>query len=214
MAHAVDTGKGEVLDSLMAAPLGAVEGDINPNIARNAKGITAVYFARNLSATLKRRVVEKGVSLARGYDDKAVKKYHGDMDGEEVRKQAIHRDMNVYEVKVVPVRKVLKFNNALIEIPVDGTEVSIPEGLWDLHLGNYERIRSEDILVRSAEYERLSNRWCSPMTPNPVYEAGQERPTDSEDRPYGYIEFRRQEIHVQQATQDLTRVYAAEGVEV
>jgi hypothetical protein len=209
----IDTGKQDVLDSLQLAKLGTVEGDINPNIARNAKGVTAVYFARNLSASIKRRVPGKTVTIGRNYDDPAVKKYHGGMDGEEVRRQSIHRDMSVYEVKVVPVRKVLKFNNALIEIPVDGTEVSIPEGLWDHHLGNYERVRSEDTLVRSEEYTRLSYRWTE-TSPNPVFESGTDRPTDSEDRPTAYIEFRRQEIHVQQATQDQTRVYAAEGVEV
>lgn len=215
MAQDVDTGKGAVLDSLTAAPLGSVEGDINPNIARNAKAMTAVYFARNLSGTLKRRTIDIAVTVGVGYDNPKVKKYWGNMDGEEIRKQCAQgRDMNLYKNDVYPVRKVLKFNNQLIEVPVDGTEISIPEGLWDIYLGNYDRIRSKDNLTQSQEYERLSNRWCSPGTPNPVYEAGTEPPKDHDGRQTAFIEFRRQEIHVQQATQDLTKVYASEGVEV
>ena len=202
---------------VLAKPLGTVVGDPRPGYAQNARMPTAIFFARNLSNKVERKVLKgKAVSAAQQVPEKVKAKFG--MDGEAI-KDAINMgraDFNEYEYKISPVHKKLMADSQTYLIPASEKEgeagpwVPIPESLYELWLGSWERRHAlnkdgtPDTQVRREESTRLANSISSSV----VFEEGTDRPE------LAYIEMKREEIITAPIAADREMVYAGVKIEV
>ena len=197
---------------VLSRPLGSMPGDPIPGVARNSRPPTAIYFARNLSNQVKRKVlVGKAVSAAQHIDEKVQQKYH--MDGATI-KEAVNMgtgDFNTYDMKVEPVDKVLMADSQRFVIRCSRTEgepgewTPITEALYEIWLGNWERRNHADEQTRREELRRISN---TNDGSSPVFEEGTAR------NEVAYIEFRREEILTAPVAADREKIYAGMKVEI
>lgn len=196
------------MESVKEMPLGA-QGERNPNVAANAVPPKALYHARNVSSTVKRRVVKHFVNDSMDSYPQEVLDHYG-IDRIELKKRCQTRDMNIYEEKAVPIRRGLVFNNRVTVVEPGpegkpGEWKPIDEGIVDLYLGNWERMHSSDPKVRETEGLRIARK----LDGKPVcFWEGQDRP------PSAYIEIRREEITVAPVAADNANIFADQAIEI
>jgi hypothetical protein len=153
-----------ILD-INANPLGSGQGEANLSTPFNAVLPAARVYIRNHSASVKRQFVKVSVSWKRGANealraDAELRKIYNISQVREDAQSGI--DMNVYGEKVEPVMFSAKWNSKIYTIPPaadDKSEpprVQVPEGVWDLLMGNYERMHSADPAIRADESMRLA----------------------------------------------------------
>jgi hypothetical protein len=210
-ASGKDARKDAVLAEIAAQPIGSVAGDPRPGVAFNVLPAQAVYFARNRSSELPRKVITQSYSARQHIPEKLQQKYH--MDGATIAQQ-IDRGLANYdetETAIEPVDKVLMWDSKRYVIRCSrepgkpGEWQPIPEGLWDLYLGNYERMHHADAQVRKEEGDRLRGVMGGK---NIVFEEG-ERPNE-----WAYIEFRREEITSEPVATDREKIYQGVPIEI
>lgn len=157
-----------ILASLQNMPLGMGDQEANLQIPFNASKDLVVVRVRNLSATRKRKFYTSRISPFRGgdeYEDEMrEKKKPINMDR---LKRDAYQGMDVsptaYDVK--PAMCTLTFDNGKYEIPaVDARTgdlapwTSVPEGIYDLYYGNYERLTNGTPKERSDEISQVQSR--------------------------------------------------------
>lgn len=187
-------------------PLGTVAGEPIPGLPYNAPYTRPKIYFVNHSRTVERQVVKYGVSFRRG----ARQALAGDktLKSEFVGPQAIYdevkegRDMNVYEMKILPATFRFMHNSRWYYIkPAPSADVEpepmlvTDDGVWDLFMGNYQAMHDPDPRKREEAVLRLSGMWPAPYKHNPVfravYQEGDEQLVEELDNPFGYIEIRR-----------------------
>ena len=188
-----------VLADLREHPLGSQNGE-NWTVPANYKIPPARIYVVNHSRTKEWKKVKIAVSARRGaeealiYDKELAKIYNVDTLTRRIEQG---QDMTRYETGIFPAIYMIQVGGHKIPVPPakDKTSppprVEVPEGAWDLYLGNYDRIRHEDPTVVGAEKTRLSVAWRSRH--NPVFaftdDASGEAVTEKIPNPFGFIEF-------------------------
>jgi hypothetical protein len=151
--------------NLDTTPLGLAQGDPNLSMPFGSKMPSARIFLRNHSTAQIRKFKKVAVSARRG----AAQALAADKSLREIYNMATFydavkagEDMNVYGSKKQSVLFAPKFDGHEWKIPpAKGEEeppkVQVPEGLWDILCGNYERMNSPDIRIRTEEMTRFAN---------------------------------------------------------
>lgn len=203
----MESSKALIELDLKTAPLGQGPGDPNLALPFNATAIRPRVYIVNRSATQPRRIVKVAVSGRRGArealmaDELLRKDFTPQGIYDEANKGA---DMNVYEDGIIkPVVLRVTFNSepffiypAKCKTDKDGKVLEIiekeephlvPDGVWDLYLGNYDRMHSDDHRVVGTEAERLAVTWTQRR--NPVFQYHDELGKHLTDNPFGFVEF-------------------------
>ena len=196
-----------IFRSLSSTPLGQGDGEQKLLRPYNDGPRTVTTYARNWSALKKRRVVREAISWRRG-GEKSVAKGGPLSNGtsiQQLREEARNgMDMNWYAEEVKETDARLLFDGRAWVIPARGQDgepapkTQIPEGLMDLYCGNYERMNSDDPLVRSEEIAKLRARVREIFCLGP----------DDDEHPNGFIEFIREEIEFTARPASEDHVYA------
>lgn len=170
---------------------------------------------------------QRGAEDALVYDKKLAQVYNVDTLIQRVIKG---QDMNRYVKDVKPVGFSFSLGGKQFIIPPAMTEseapprIEVPEGAWDLFLGNFERMfpkdQSADAMEKlTAERVWISKRWK--MRPNPVFAAsldGKPVPLAAVkgggENDFGFIEFIRETQHVGEIPLDRETLRALDMVEV
>lgn len=223
-------------------PIGTAAGDQRYlGMPTNYKIPTARIYVINHSRTKKWKRVVIPVSFRRGAEeailaDKNLKQmYTTELVYKQVSDQG--RDMNRYKEEIFPVGFKLRVPGRpnqrggcepsydRIILPADTPEdkplaYEVPEGTWDLYLGNYERMQgivrdnSDKIVERgnasiiSSEAARLGNFWS--RRHNPVFKwtddgVSQDYTIGGQPNPFGFLEFVR--VPVQTVTEPIDREF-------
>lgn len=195
----------EVYLDLQAHPIGSQRGESFGMPINFAIPPARVYVV-NHSRTRKWKKLLVPVSHLRGaeealiQDKELAKVYNVDT----LVRAAEKRDMSRYRTDLFPVGLKLRIpgtpdgkggceqSHDLIIPPAPEAEtkpimVEVPEGTWDLYLGNYERMRSEDPHVVQDEKQRLAHAWS--RRHNPVFAYTDDGVTTSLENPHGFLEF-------------------------
>lgn len=200
-----------------AAPLGSQPGEEGLSTPYNQTAADAVVRVRNLSASVKRRIIKEYVS---GWDggERSVKEgpYKGQpMTPRELQDRVIKGFNENWETEQVsPQDIVLTHNRQKYLIPAyatdpetgkqiegDAPEVIVPPGMWDLYMGNFERMHSRDIRERTDEMQNVASR-------------GLNRFVIAKGNPYGFLQFSREEMRVTSTVVDRDRIDRGEILEV
>jgi hypothetical protein len=201
-------------------PLGAGQNEANLTAPFNAAVSKARIFLINHSANISRRYVKVPVSFKRGAaqalqaDAELRKLYNISTLREAV---AEGQDMNVYGEKKSAVMYAPTWNGKTYPIPPAKDEnsppprVQVPEGLWDLLMGNYERMNSSDPRERAEEAVRLANSFIAKRNPVLYVTVDGERTT--RDNPFGFIEIERVTEHMEPVSPDTEFLTAMEIAE-
>jgi hypothetical protein len=202
----------EVID-YTKAPLGSLPGEQGLQAPYNGSVQNVVVRVRNLSATVKRKVAKEYVSWRRGgevtlADKKYAEQHFGNTSSvDQLRMRAANNeDMNLYDYRVEPQAFVLRFDNKRYEIPPfdqDGNPapwITVPSGVWDLYMGNWERMHSKSGRERANEMTMLNGRNLNRFV---IGESNS-----------GYLEFSREEIKVTEVLVDQERVRTGSLIEV
>lgn len=209
--RSTDSGKTAIEAELFASPLGSKVGDPRPGIAQNARPAQAIYFARNLSNKVERKVLRRAVSAVQRVPESVQRDYH--MDAAEIQDKTNRglADFNTYELAVDPIDKQMMFDSRPYivrcsrEKGKEGEWTPIPEGLYELYLGSYDRRNSSDEQVRREERVHMTN---ANQGRSIVFEEGAERGE------WAYIEMRREEIKTAPVAADRERIYQGVAVEI
>jgi hypothetical protein len=184
--------KWDQLQQLTQTPLGRADGEANLQVPFNAKPTSVIISVKNHSATVERKVLKAAVSYMGGTEQKAVRDHWEGMTSEAIQKEAARRDMNVYDHKVKPVKAMLPFDGKNYIIPPGKTKedeppkVTVPEGMWDLYMGNWERMNGS-AQERNEELQRLATRFSGRENPAMQFDA-------QGNVKSGYLEFIREEV--------------------
>jgi hypothetical protein len=215
--------KDGILASLQNSPLGLGPNEANLQTPFNTprEGRIVTVRVRNHSAQFKRRVLKIAVSYKRGGDEAVLTdKYRkSGMSMETIQRLSLDRDMNVYTDVVVPVTAVIRFNSKIYRIPPADDpasippEVVVPEGVYDLYLGNYDRMHSADHRDRNDEAQRLFYRWGSGGSRAVLYLKDDGTP-DQDRNPFGFLEFIREVSQPLAQAIDAEQLAAGQIVEV
>jgi hypothetical protein len=201
-------------------PLGLGQGDPSFMSTFGAKLPKARIFLRNWSGRQKRTYVKTAVSFRRGaskllQEDAELRKIHNIATLNEAIKEGI--DMNKYAEKIQAVIFAPMFNGRRYPIPPAkaGEEepplIQVPEGMWDILMGNYERMNSVDIRIRSEEETRFANSQHGKHSPILfITEDGKRR---MKENPFGFIEIERRTEHMEPVAPDTEFLTALEMVE-
>jgi len=183
---------------LQQTRLGDAPGDPDFTRPHNASPPVARIFLRNHSAKRERTYTKVAVSFKRGAaralqaDAKLRQIYNIATINEAVRDG---QDMNVYDQKTQPVMFAPKFNGVMYPIPPAADSASepplvqVPEGLWDLLMGNWDRMHSPDERVRTEESMRLALMRSGKK--NPILFVTVDGERTMLDNPFGFIEIER-----------------------
>ncbi len=212
--------KQELLDDLSERPLGSAPGESNLQTPYNASPGLVLVSIKNHSATAVRRVIDKAVSERRGGGVRAL---DSDMKSagysvETIQREAAMRDMSSYKDVVRPQVATIRFDGKLWYIPPakhkdeDPEPVPVPEGVWDLYMGNYERMHSPDASVRLLETRYLNERWTGAHSAVMVFDADGNH--DFEANPFGFLEFIREDRSFDRHAFDTQSLPASAIVEV
>jgi hypothetical protein len=215
--------------SLQNQPLGKGAGDPNMGVASNYVPPPARIYMQNWSRTQKRKDIKVAVSARHGaeealiYDKELAKIYNVD-----TLVRAVERgvDMNRYEVVIKPVVFSFKVGGQTFAIPpardseTPPPKVEVPEGAWDLFLGNYQRMRAKDkhsgavdAVTIGAEKTALNLRWSRRI--NPVLRYTDDGVvTEQNEKNFGYIEFVRETVVPNKEILDKEYLLALEMIEV
>jgi hypothetical protein len=206
-------GKYDVLQNLMQTPLGRADGEANLQVPFNQGPTTVVVRVRNHSRTATRKLLKAAVSYAgnSAYEPEVLEKYKG-QSPESIQKTAMTRDMNVYATGTKAVKARLPFDGKDYIIPPAKSEseepqaVIVPEGMWDLYMGNWNRMNGTQ-QEKTEELNRLASRF-----------AGRENPAMKFDRngnvQSGYLEFIREEVRPSSMSLDADSLSASDIDEV
>ena len=186
------------MHELAQMPLGHQDGDPNPQQPFTTGKTPARIFLRNHSAKMKRKYVEVGVSFRRGaaealQADAELRKVYNIATLEAARERGI--DKNVYREKIQPVIFAPMFDGKRYPVPPakpgedEPPLIQVPEGIWDLLCGNYERMRSSDARVQADEQTRFANSQVWKHSPVRYITIDGKR-TEKEN-PFGFIEIER-----------------------
>jgi hypothetical protein len=187
----------ETYQNLQQTSLGGAPGDPNLNMPFGSKLPAARIFLRNHSTKQLRKFKQISVSARRG----AAQALAADKKLREIYNMATFydavkagEDLNVYGEKKQSILYAPKFDGRAWNIPpARGEEepptVQVPEGLWDLLMGNYERMHSPDHRVRAEEAVRYANSMVFKVSYILFVTVDGNR--QMRDNPFGFIEIER-----------------------
>lgn len=202
--RSTDSGKAAIEAELQGAPIGSMPGDPVPGLSYRRPGSQAVYFARNISNQVEREVTTATLSAIGVVSEELKKKFS--LDGEAI-KDRVNRGLlpaNITDLKLEVIDKVFRYDGKSYLIPASRTKgeagpwVPIPEGVWDLLLGNYDIIHGKDEFSRRDEMTQLAGRWGGKCV---AFAEGTER------KPWQYVELKREEISEAPVAADREKVY-------
>jgi len=160
-----------VMQSLSNVPLGFMDGESNINVPLNRGENTVLVRVRNRSAELERNVYhDDHISGFRGgelYEEERSKSKSGGVFSlEKARRDAfmLGKEMTPFTKQIKPTNIVLKFDNKSYLVPSHGPNgelapwTPVPEGLYDLYVGNYSRMNSKDPRVKNDEIQLIQTR--------------------------------------------------------
>jgi hypothetical protein len=183
---------------LTSNALGNAQGDPNLSMPFGSKMPAARIFLRNHSAAQIRKFKKVAVSARRGAAqalaaDKSLREIYNLATFYDAVKAG--EDMNVYGQQKKAVLFAPKFDNFEWKIPPAKAEeeppkVQVPEGMWDILMGNYERMNSPDIRVRSEEQTRFANTQA--FKTNFILFVTVDGQRKMLDNPFGFIEIIRE----------------------
>lgn len=205
-----------VMAELNKHPLGSVNGE-NFTVPANYRIPQARIYVVNHSRTRKWKRLVLAVSHLRGAEDalmmnKGLRDVYGST--ELVYKQVEKgRSMNQYKEEVKPV--VFKLDlpgGKALHVPPAAKEddpplmVEVPDGTWDLYLGNYDRMQGypgkesrtlpdgspnprerQDTRIAQEESTALALRWQTRH--NPVFRVTDDGVSEDRENPFGILEF-------------------------
>ncbi len=195
------------LADLSQHPLGTGRGE-NFSVPSNYRIPPARIYVVNHSATRAWKRVVIPVSELHGAEEAIIadkelaKVYNVDTLTRQVEKG---KDMNRYKTEVFPVAFALRIpgGGSRIIPPAKSKDdkpiaVEIPDGTWDLYLGNYDRMqgyagiksRDEekfDPLIKADEENRFAVSWRQRY--NPVFRVTDDGETTERNNPHGFLEF-------------------------
>jgi hypothetical protein len=193
----IPSGYADIRYQIDQTPLGMAPGDPNFNMPFGSKLPAARVFLRNHSTKQIRRFKQVAVSARRG----AAQALAADKKLREIYNMATFydavkagEDMNVYGEKKQSVLYAPKFDGRTWSIPpARGEEepvaVQVPEGMWDILMGNYERMHSPDARIRSEEAVRFANSQVFKNSYILFVTVDGKRTMN--DNPFGFIEIER-----------------------
>ena len=144
------TPEAAVIYDLNQNPLGALQGEANLQTPFNSVAKRPNVYIVNHSRTRERKVCTVPVSYLSGADEalrksKDYQKEYGNVAN--IYEAAKRRDMSIYEMKIVPCVLKIQFDSQTFYIPPATEEdpnnapaEMVPDGVWDLYLGNFERM--------------------------------------------------------------------------
>jgi hypothetical protein len=221
-----------VEQSLQQDPLGNRAGE-KFDVPANYRIPDCRVYAINHSRTRPWKRIAVAVSAQRGaedalvYDKKLAQVYNVDTLIQRVIKG---QDMNRYVKDVKPVAFSFSLGGRTFIIPPAMSDaeapprIEVPEGAWDLFMGNYDRMNprgnsSDEMEKQTAERVWISKRWK--MRANPVFSAvvdGKPMPVSHQggrgENEFGFIEFVRETQHVGAIPLDRDTLRALDMVEV
>ena len=191
----------EVVASLNQNPLGTLQGEANLTTPFNATTRRPNVYIVNHSRTITRRVCVVPVSTLSGAEEalrysKDYQKVYG--NAENLYAAAKRRDMSIYEDKVLPcVAKVRLGGQDFFIPPATEEDPNNPpvermrdDGVWDIYMGNWERMHSMEMRVAADEQARLSLSWKQKH--NPIKFVVEDGVRTETDNPFGYLEIIRE----------------------
>jgi hypothetical protein len=238
-------GRAVALSTLLdinQTPVGQGKGE-NFNVPSNYQIPPARIYVINHSRTKKWKRVVYAVSTQRGaeealiYDKELAKVYNVDTLYKRVEQG---KDMNRYKEEVKPVVFLLTVGAPVaglkpvkpLRIPIPPArdentrppKVEVPEGAWDLYLGNYARMKGyarfsdmliegkqPDPMVMGEEKSRHALNWRSRH--NPVFRITDDGDSEDQNNPYGFLEFVRETVQPVQETMDKEYLAALDMIE-
>lgn len=177
-------------------PVGTMNGDPNMGVASNYRIPPARIYVVNHTRTRPWSKLAVSASFRRGAEDVLIynrelaKIYNVDTLTKRIEQGKSH---NQYKKGIhVGVFDMTLGKRHIAITPARDAEskpavIEVPEGLWDIYLGNYERMRSEDPKVVSDERSRLAVRWRARH--NPVFCYTDDEVTKDLGNEYGFLEF-------------------------
>jgi len=226
-----DAARAAALQALMdaeARPFGTAPEDRKFQAPANYVPPPARIYMRNWSRTQSYKRIWIPVSFRRGaeealtQDKKLAEIYNVDTLFKRV---ADGFDMTRYKTEVHPVAFRFKVDNEVWTIPPakdaqsEPPKVEVPEGAWDLFLGNYERMHAVDrhtgapnAAVIGEEKTRLAFSWRNRH--NPVLKYTDDGESNDIKNEFGFIEFIREPIRPMAEVQDKEYLTALELCEV
>lgn len=189
-------------------PLGTEAGE-NFTVPVNYRIPIARIYVVNHSLTRVRKRILEAVSYRRGAEealmrnkDKA-KVYNAELLYKRVEQG---HDMNEYETGVFPQNVKIRVGQEekVIRHAKDKEtpppRIEVKEGAWDLYLGNYERMRSDDPRTVGEERSKLAQAWSRKI--NPVLSFTDDGVTTERSNPFGFLEFIRIPVTAEQEVFD------------
>lgn len=210
LAHFID---------LQQKPLGTQAGE-NFKVPVNFRMPSVRVYVINHSRTKEWKRVAVAVSERRGaedaliYDKKLAEIYNVDTLAKRVEQG---RDMNRYEKEAKAVIYGLRIGGKVIPVPPAKSEseapprIEVPEGAWDLYLGNFERMHSGDSVVLGEEATRLAMAWR--YRHNPVFRVTIDGESKDRDNDFGFLEFVREPVVITTTPLDKEYLTALDLVE-
>lgn len=208
--------KAQIAASLASAPLGAGQAEGGLQAPFNASKQVVLVKVRNVSAVQERLCVIERISFARGgeqyeSDRRRESKGREVIDLNALRAKAFFDDVSPKEMRKQPVDVALTFDSGMYVIPAyaeghDGEAahaapwVEVPDGVYDLYVGNFHRLR--DPRERAKELERVRSKRA-----DFVIRPGSKNPA-------AFLEFERTVIEPKAMAVDMERVFAGDLQEV
>ena len=171
-----------------------------------------------MSALNPRKIIKEYVSWRRGgeaqlSDAKYRERIHGQTSVDQLRERARSgEDMNWTETATVATAFVIRHNNRKIVVPAfdsitqePAPWITVDPGIWDLYMGNYDRMHSADIRERNDELTLLAGR--------NLHRFAYAEDAD-EERPFAFLEFSREEVLYTEAVVDQSMIAAGRLIEV
>lgn len=222
---------GALVKDLESSPLGLGTGEQVFNVPANFAP-KALIYARNWSAVRERRILDESVSWYRGGEEHMDELAKKGISLDSLQKTSRVKDVNFYRKAVEPTIFKVQFDLQHypegIPIPphglcaknkttpckdhaghfcVDAPYIQIPEGAYDLYCGNFERMHSKNIHVKTKEMEHLIGK--GKMLKVWAHDSGYGDKTD-----FMYVEFIRELIPEPMAVLADDRLYAGMAIEV
>lgn len=222
--RSTNSGKSAIIEEVYSSPIGSQAGDPRPGVAFNALPASAVYFARNLSHKEPRKVLRKAVSAIGHVPEEIQQK--AKLDESTIRDMVNHglQDFSEYDYVIDPVDKVFYADGKPYAVRCSrekghaGEWTPIPESVWDLQLGNFNRMhgiatidpmtnkpRAVDPFDKADEQTKLSGRFAGRGV---AFEEGTDRGE------WAYIEMRREEIVSEPVAVDREKIHAGIRIEI
>lgn len=208
---------------ILQNPLGTQRGDMGGMPANYRVPPARIYVVNHSRTRAWKRVVvpvseKRGAEEALIYDKALAKVYNVDTL---IRQVQQGRDMSRYRTEVFPVAFRLRVPGGrdIVIPPAESTEakpvaVEVPDGTWDMYLGNYDRMRGHsgtkdwneepfDQHVADDEKNRLATWWR--QRHNPVFKYTDDGETTEINNDYGLLEFVR--VTVQAVMEPIDKEY-------